>query len=158
MTIPPIVCDMTGAPDSAAERIAAYAALFRTSLVRRERDGDTVRFVFRAAPGVEEWVRELAAREGACCAFFTFSVAACADEVWWDASVPDDDLAHRILEEWARLPDTALSGADAVEAGFVGSGLRIVGDDRGPRPDATERGAVAAQSARLDARCNETTE
>ena len=155
MTIPPIVCDMTGAPDTAVERIAAYAALFRTSLVRRERDDATVRFVLRVAPGVEEWVRELAAREGACCAFFTFSVASCGDEVRWDTSVPDDDLAHRILEEWARLPDTALSGADAVEAGFVGSGLRIVGDE--PRPDATERGAVAARPARLDVRCNETT-
>jgi len=141
---------MTGAPDTPAERVAAYAELFRTSLLRRERPDGTVRFVFRAAPGLEERVRELAARERACCPFFTFGVSSRGHEVWWDASVVDDDLARRILEEWARLPDTAVSGVAAVEAGFASSGLRIVGDAECGGPGVVSRGT-------LDVACNETT-
>src|SRR5918996_4913829 len=66
---PPIVCDMTTGTDTAAERFADYQLLFATALTGRERTDDGIRFRFRAAPGLEDRVRDLAAREKACCAF-----------------------------------------------------------------------------------------
>src|SRR5689334_14370573 len=89
---PPILCNMTGAPDTPAERVETYAALFADALVDRERTTDGIRFRFRADPGIEDRVRELARREQACCAFFSFTITADEHEVRWDATVPDDDL------------------------------------------------------------------
>jgi hypothetical protein len=65
---------MTDAPDTAADRLAEYQPLVITALVDRERTGDGIRFPFRADPGLEDWFRDLAAREKACCAFFTFDI------------------------------------------------------------------------------------
>src|SRR4051812_30758971 len=104
--IPAIVCDMTGAADTTDERLAEYGRLFATALAGRERTGGGIRFRFRADPGVEDWVRDLAAREQACCAFFTFTISADEHEVRWDASVPDEDAARRILELFFLLPDS----------------------------------------------------
>jgi hypothetical protein len=105
---PPIVCDMTNAPDTPEERMAEYGRLFGRWLTGRERTSDGIRFRFRAGPGVEAWVRDLATRELACCPFFRFVVAAGDGEVTWDASVIDDDLARRVLDDFYRLPDGAL--------------------------------------------------
>jgi hypothetical protein len=102
---PPIACDMSGAPDTAAERIREYGRLFETALVRREPTASGIRFRFRADPGVEDWIRDLAAREKACCAFFTFAISRAGDEVHWDASVPDDDAARAVLHLLASLAD-----------------------------------------------------
>lgn len=68
--------------------------LFTTAMTGRERTEDGIRFRFRADPGLEDRVRDLAAREKACCAFFSFDITAHGDEVWLDASVVDDDLAR----------------------------------------------------------------
>jgi hypothetical protein len=103
---PPIVCDMTGAPDTPAERVAEYGRLFAAALIGRERTAAGVGFRFRADPGVEGWVRDLAAREQACCAFFTFTISRDGHEVRWDASVPDDETARGVLEEMLALPTT----------------------------------------------------
>ena len=103
---PPIVCDMTDAPDTPAERMAEYERLFSDALIGRERTESGVRFRFGFEEGLEDWIRDLAAREKACCAFFTFTVARNGDELWWDASVPDDDIARQILDQLYRLSDT----------------------------------------------------
>src|SRR5689334_6978255 len=95
---PPIVCDMTDAPDAAVERLAEYQTLFATALIGRERTVDGIRFRFRAEPGLEEQVRSLAAREKACCAFFNFTINRHDDEIWWNSSVVDDDIARQILD------------------------------------------------------------
>jgi hypothetical protein len=123
---PPVLCDMTDAPDTAADRFAEYERLFTTALTGRERVGDGIRFRFRADPGLEEWVRDLAAREKACCAFFTFDIAARVDEVWWDASVVDDDLARQILDDYYRLPDSLADGAAALFDRFAEQGLQVM--------------------------------
>jgi hypothetical protein len=112
--IPPIVCDMTGAHDTAAERVAEYGHLFAAALVGRERTPTGIRFRFRRDPGVEDWVRDLAGREQACCAFFTFTISAVGHEVRWDASVPDDETARAVLDEMLALPDTVGAGPAAV--------------------------------------------
>ena len=126
---PPIVCDMTEATDTPAERIAEYARLFAGSLVGRERTDGGIRLRFRVQPGLEDWVRDLAAREKACCAFFTFTIAAHDEELWWDASVVDDEIARQILDEFYRLPDTLAEGATALRDRFADHGLQVITTD-----------------------------
>jgi hypothetical protein len=111
---PLIACDMTGATDTLAERMDEYRRLFTRSLLGRSRTSTGIRFRFRADPGLEDWVRDLARREKACCAFFSFTVCASGDEVWWDASVVDDQTARQILAELYHLPDTVAEGDAAV--------------------------------------------
>jgi hypothetical protein len=134
---PPIVCDMTDAPDTAAERFSEYERLFIGALVGRERVGEGIRFRFRADPGLEDWVRDLAAREMACCAFFTFDTTVHGDEVWWDVSVVDDDLARQILDEYYRLPDNVADGAAALFERFTEQGLQVMIRDQGELRPAT---------------------
>jgi hypothetical protein len=102
----PIVCDMTNALDTELERVAEYRRLFAQALIGRQRTAEGIRFRLRAEPGVEPWVRDLAAREKACCAFFAFDVAVEGDEVVWDCAVSDNDLARTVLDEFYALPDT----------------------------------------------------
>ena len=69
-------------PTPRIERLAEYRRLFaHAAFLGRERTAEGIRFRFRAEPGIEEWVRDLAAREKACCAFFAFDITAEGDEV-----------------------------------------------------------------------------
>ena|SRR5918997_2651892 len=104
---PAIACDMSTAPDTPAERTAEYGRLFRQHLVGRERTAEGIRFRLRAEEGVQEWVRDLSAREKACCPFADFEIAQRDGEVLWDISVVDDDLARAVLEEFYRVPEMA---------------------------------------------------
>lgn len=99
----PIACDMSNARDTPEERLAEYRRLFAEALFARERTAVGIRFRFRAEPGVEEWVRDLAAREKACCPFFGFDIAAEEGEIRWDAAVPDTDEARAVLEDFYAL-------------------------------------------------------
>jgi hypothetical protein len=119
----PIVCDMTDAPDTDADRMAEYRRLFAAALAGRERTEQGIRFRFRAEEGVEVWVRDLAAREKACCGFFAFDVTRSGAEVWWDAAVIDDENARLILEEFYSLPDTVAEGSEGWEDRLAAKGL-----------------------------------
>jgi hypothetical protein len=136
---PPIGCDMSAAPDTAVERVAEYQRLFARALVGRERTADGIVFRLSAEDGIEAWVGDLADREKACCAFFTFTVTTVGAQVHWAASVVDDDIARAVLDELYSLPDTAGAGVDAVRDRFTGHGLRFVSGPSGgarllPRP------------------------
>jgi hypothetical protein len=85
--------------------MAEYRRLFGEHLTGRRRTAAGIRFRFRAGPGVEGWVRDLARREKACCAFFDFSVTTDGQEVCWDASVADNEAARQALADFYRLPD-----------------------------------------------------
>jgi len=136
---PPIVCDMTDAPDTTAERIARYQALFTSALLGRERIDDGIRFRLRAEPGIENEATELAALDKACCAFFTFTIARHGNEIWWDTSVPDDDIARAILDEYYNLPDTMHDGTDALFERFTDAGMDVViADGNTTRPATRE--------------------
>jgi hypothetical protein len=130
----PIACDMTGAPDTPQERLEEYDRLFATALIAQERSPAGVTMRLRRDEGVEVWVRDLAAREKACCPFFDFEVTTAGDEVIWHATVIDDPLAREILDEWALLPKTASSGVAALEDRFVAKGLTIKYDADRPSP------------------------
>ncbi|MFL6145044.1 MAG: hypothetical protein ACJ72N_24660 [Labedaea sp.] len=122
----PIVCDMTTATDTEDERIGEYRRLFGEALIGRERTPEGIRYRFRATSGVEARVRNLAAREKACCAFLGYDVSRAGDEVVWDLAVPDDDLARAILDEFYALPDTLIETFDDLRERFTQRGLEII--------------------------------
>jgi hypothetical protein len=119
---------MTDAQDTEAERLAEYAQLFARALIGGARTPDGVLFRFRADEGVEAWVRDLAAREKACCAFFTFTVTGNKTAIIWQASVPDNEIALALLDEFYALPDTAAAGVEALEHRLDQRGLRVSRD------------------------------
>jgi hypothetical protein len=100
---PPVACALDGTPGAFAERMAEYRRLFGQHLAARSRTATAISFRFRAGPGVEEWVRDLARREKACCAFFDFTVTADGQEVRWDVTVADDEPARQVLAGFYRL-------------------------------------------------------
>jgi len=128
MNQPRIACDMSSAPDTPEERLAEYRRLFAHALVGRERTADGIRLRLHADDGVEEWVRDLAAREKACCPFFDFRIAIVAGEVHWDATVVDDDLARAMLDEFYAISDTRPDTVDECEDRLIARGLRIATD------------------------------
>lgn len=128
---PVIACDMTGAPDTPHERLAEYGRLFAAALVGRERTAEGIRFRLRAGDGVEAWVRDLAAREKACCPFFDFAVSTVDGEVRWDATVVVDGTARAILDEFYRLPQTAADGVEALSGRLGARGFEVTANDGG---------------------------
>jgi hypothetical protein len=133
----PIVCDMTDAPDTAEARLAEYRRLFGTDLIGRERTDTGIRFRFRARDGLADEIRDLAAREKACCAFFDFDIREHDDEITWDASVVDDPIARKILDEYYALPDSLSGSTTELFERFARQGLEIVTDDNGVMRPAT---------------------
>ncbi|MGW4058576.1 hypothetical protein ACWEGE_09850 [Amycolatopsis sp. NPDC004747] len=127
----PIVCDMTTAPDTDEQRLAEYRRLFAQALAGRERTAEGIRFRFRAAPGVESWVRDLAAREKACCAFYAYTVTVEGDQVLWDCAVPDNDIARAVLDQFYALPDTLDENIDGIRERLGRQGLVVVSDATG---------------------------
>ena len=111
----PVACTLTATPGAFAERMAEYQRLFQEYLTGRSRTGPGIRFRFRAEPGVEDWVRDLARREKACCGFFDFTVSTGGQEIRWDAAVADDERAWQALDEFYRLPDTLGASGQANE-------------------------------------------
>ena len=115
----PIVCDMTGAPDTGEERMAEWGRLLAAAYVGRERTDRGVRWRLRADDGIEAWVRDLAAREKACCPFLDYTVTTARGEVRWDmtlaaGTVVDDTMHRMLMDELYAMPDTIGDGV----AGF----------------------------------------
>ena len=123
----PIMCDMSTAPDTGPQRLAEYDRLFSTHLLGRQRRGDGIRFRLRADQGVEAWVRDLAAREKACCRFLDSQIAVERGEVLWDITTIDDDLARSILDEYYELPEAAGADADVLERRLSAKGMQFIG-------------------------------
>ncbi|MGP3920504.1 hypothetical protein [Nonomuraea sp. 10N515B] len=130
----PIVCDMTTALDTAQQRLDEYRRLFGRYLVSREKTSQGIRFRLRAEPGVVAWVRDLATREQACCAFFAFDVTVEGETVIWDCAVSDNDTARAILEEYYHLPDAAPQSPDELEKRLATKGLHFIADPADPLP------------------------
>lgn len=133
----PIVCDLTNAPDTAEERMAEYSRLFAQSLAGRERTEQGVRLRFRADDGIEAWVRDLAAREKACCAFYDFRVSAAAGEVRWDIGLVngiadgDRDLARTLLDEFYDAPDNVADGVADMKQRLARDGIAVITNESG---------------------------
>jgi hypothetical protein len=84
----PIACDLSSSPDTLEERLAEYRRLFEHALVGRASTPTATTFRFAARPRVAEWVRDLATREAACCAFLSYEIELDEedDEIVWTTS------------------------------------------------------------------------
>jgi len=106
----PIACDMSTATDTPDERLREYSRLFDRALLRRSRSADAVEFAFRSAPGVREWVEDLARRESACCPFLDYRVDSAGDEVIWTTSGDERAGVGAILDAFHDPPGHAGGG------------------------------------------------
>ncbi|MBG0567332.1 hypothetical protein [Actinoplanes aureus] len=133
----PIVCDLTNARDTAEERMAEYGRLFAQSLAGRERTGQRVRLRFRADDGVEAWVRDLAAREKACCPFYDFRISAADGEVRWDIGLvdgvadSDEEVARAMLDEFYDAPDNVAGGVAGMKQRLAEDGIAVTTSESG---------------------------
>ena len=129
---PVVACDMTDAPDTPEERLAEYGRLFGQHLVSRERTaGGGIRFRMRADEDVEAWVRDLLAREKACCPFFDFDLATVDGLLQWDVTVVDDELARSVLDEFYRATSTAGADWDGTQARLTDLGFTVTTRETG---------------------------
>jgi hypothetical protein len=126
-----VACDMTTAADTPQQRVAEYGRLFAGHLVGRERTAEGIRFRFRADEGVEAWVRDLSAREKACCPFADFTIATVDGQVRWDITVIDDDLARAVLDDFYRTPETIGEGWPATQQRLDDLGFTVTTADGG---------------------------
>ena len=120
----PLVCDLTGSGETPGDRLQEYRRLFDTALLGRLRTASGIRFRFGSEGVDEERLRDLAAREQACCPFFDMEIRRVGDELWWDTEVSSPDAGF-VLDEFYRLPDLTL-GAEQIQARVYERGLQIV--------------------------------
>jgi hypothetical protein len=125
----PIACDMTNAPDTPAERMAEYGRLFGQHLAGRERTAEGIRFLLHAADGVQAWVRDLSAREKACCPFYDFTISTVDGLLRWDITVVDDPTARAVLDEFYTVPDTVAAGIEGMQRRLTDLGFVITTND-----------------------------
>ena len=83
----PIACDMSTAPDTPAERRAAYDRLFARALISRDERDDGVVFRLRADGHTRAELEELTRREAACCPFADYRLEAAGEELIWTIAV-----------------------------------------------------------------------
>jgi hypothetical protein len=106
---------MTGATDTADERIHEYGRLFGHALTGRERRADAVEFRFAAKAGVTEWVADLARRESACCPMLTYRVSETDQYVSYEIILSPEHASNAILQasldEIHALPERHEDGA-----------------------------------------------
>ena len=90
-------------------RVAEFDELFVTAVRPTERVGPTCLLLhLPAGGGTATVVRDLVARETACCAFFTFEVRSLNEETELEVRVPESQAA--VLEAMAQRAELARTG------------------------------------------------
>jgi hypothetical protein len=90
----PIACSLSA--DDMGDRLEEWRATVALATAR-EPTPDGYRLRFASDPAFAGRLAELAAREVACCAFFTFAVTVATDGLALDVSVPAD--ARPLLDD-----------------------------------------------------------
>jgi hypothetical protein len=83
-------------------QLDGYRSAF-AELAGTERFAGGFRWRFRARPGLEAELRQLAERERGCCGFLGFELTRSGDEIVWEATAPAG--AESVLDEFFRLPE-----------------------------------------------------
>lgn len=142
---------MTTAPDTPQERMAEYARLFEHALTGRERTARSTVWRFTARAGVAGWVRDLAAREAACCPFLTYTVTEHDGRVDYEVAGDDDPTIRSILDEIHQLPDHVTGGLSGLleRLGTAGLDIETSDDGRTMTANSTHRHAVRPIAAQV---------
>lgn len=114
-----------------------YARLFEHALTGRERTTRSTVWRFTARAGVADWVRDLAAREAACCPFLTYTVTEHDGVVIYEIAGDDEPTIHSILNEIHQLPDHIAGGLPGLLDRLGTAGLNIETSDDGRTMTAT---------------------
>jgi len=122
----PVACDLTGAQDTLAERLAEYRRLFDHALVGRESTATSTTFRFAAHPGVGEWVLDLVRREAACCPFLSYEVDQDGEEIVWTTTGGVGASEMAVIDELISdpVPDSSEDIARRLEGA---SGVPVIG-------------------------------
>ena len=89
--LPVIACSLSA--DELPDRRRRWLALSDRALAGRAPIEGGLRLTFRAAPGVEEELRDLAELERACCAFAAFEVDVGGEQVTLDVTSSGEGVA-----------------------------------------------------------------
>ena len=122
----PIACDMSGARDTLAERLAEYRRLFEHALIGRDSTETATNFRFAARPGVREWVCDLAKREAACCSFLAYEIDQEGEQIVWTTSGALGAPEMAILDEFLDRPGSLPGGSDAIAQRLEDQGLHVI--------------------------------
>jgi len=122
----PIACDMSGARDTLAGRLAEYRRLFEHALISRKSTETATTFRFAARPGVREWVCDLAKREAACCSFLAYEIDQEGEEIVWTTSGGLGGPEMAILDEFLDGPGSVPGGSDAIAQRLEDQGLHVI--------------------------------
>lgn len=126
---------MSTASDTPDERLTEYSRLFELALVSRQRRGDAVVFAFRAAPGIQDQVEDLARREAACCPFLDYRVETTGDGVTFAITNPVTGSrraeADATLDAFYALPDDTSSDVAGLMSRLAERRVDVVGADAG---------------------------
>jgi hypothetical protein len=97
----PIACTLTG--DDYKTRLAWIRELARDALKEHVRDGHALHLVYSA--DAKDRVREMIAKERACCAFLNFDLREDAHEVRLTISAPEDarEVADTLFDEFVGM-------------------------------------------------------
>jgi hypothetical protein len=99
----PIACTADLRNEKAVqEYMERYKSVFE-HLVHSERLPSGFRWAFRAEPGLEARLKELASLEHECCGFFSFELSSDRDRITW--TVTADERAQSVVDEFFRLPE-----------------------------------------------------
>ena len=94
----PIACTLTG--KDLQDRITWIGQLARDALLSHERTDLTLRLKY--APEAVDRIRIMVQVEQECCAFLTFSLHECLDELWVTIMAPEEarDVADVLFEHF----------------------------------------------------------
>jgi hypothetical protein len=124
----PVACDLSSSSDTLEERLAEYRRLFEHALVGRASTPTATTFRFAARPGVAEWVRDLATREAACCAFVSYEIELDEedDEIVWTTSGGLGASEMSILDEFLSA-DPVARGSEEIARRLEDRGFPVIG-------------------------------
>jgi hypothetical protein len=130
----PIACDMSGASDTLAQRLAEYRRLFEHALTSRESTATMTTFRFAARPGVRDWVCDLVSREAACCRFLSYEIDQEGDEIVWTTAGGLGAAEMDTLDELLDGPESLAGSSDAIAQRLEDQGLHVIGPESERKP------------------------
>jgi hypothetical protein len=105
----PVACSLAKA--EFADRQERWRQLWQRAAVNAVTTSNGLRLLFRAAPGVEAELRQLAELERDCCAFSDWSVQISGEELVLDATAPTQEGITAVQAMFGKLRSEVLAAS-----------------------------------------------